>query len=359
MADLDGWVTRFTKGEARALARGLTWLEAGDPRGTALLARVRPQRSVTRVLGLTGAPGVGKSTLADHLVEAWRTRGWRVGVLAIDPSSPISGGSLLGDRVRLTRWAGDDGVFVRSMASRGRTGGLAPTAFDALALMTAFGFDVLLLETVGVGQAEVDVVAVADTTVVALAPGTGDDVQAAKAGLMEIADVFALTQSDRPGAARLAANVRESLDLRSAAGGGASAATPEDASWRPPVVELAVGVGVTERPQGFAADGGMGALLAALDAHADHLAAAGAARGRDAARLRTEAAWRAQAALRVALQDLWNADGAAVGGSDRSATAMAVEALRRAAWRLANRRELEVHPHGHGVAHEPSDDADC
>jgi len=246
MTDLDGWVTRFANGEARALARGLTWLEAGDPRG------------------------------------------WRVGVLAIDPSSPVSGGVLLGDRIRLTRWAKDDGVFVRSMASRGRTGGLAPTVLDALALMTAFGFDLLLLETVGVGQAEVDVAAVVDTTVVALAPGLGDDVQAAKAGLMEIADVYALTEADLPGAVRLAADVRESLDLRAAAAGRAAAGSSEASSWRLPVVALAVARGATERPEGFAADGGVGALLAALDAHAAHLEGVGAARRRGGA----HGAWR-------------------------------------------------------------------
>jgi LAO/AO transport system ATPase len=218
MRAADAWLTRFLAGEARALARGLSWLEAADPRGAALLAAARvatrERATAVRVIGLTGAPGAGKSTLADRLIEAWRARGVRVAVLAVDPSSPFSGGALLGDRVRMTRWAGDDGVFVRSMASRGSTGGLAPASLDALSLLAAFGFDVVLLETVGVGQAEVDVAAVADTTVVALAPGQGDDVQAAKAGLMEIADVFALTKADRPEAERLAREVRSALSER-------------------------------------------------------------------------------------------------------------------------------------------------
>jgi LAO/AO transport system kinase len=289
MTGSDAWATRFLAGDVRALARALSMLEADDPRGEAVLAAVRSRAQGARLIGLTGSPGAGKSTLADALIAAWRSRGERVAVLAIDPSSPFSGGALLGDRVRMTRWSGDPGVFVRSMASRGRTGGLAPRTVGAATLLAAFGFDVVLLETVGVGQAEVDVAAVADTTVVALAPGQGDDVQAAKAGLMEVADVFALTKADRPDAARLAREVRDALALRDAA-----------APWRPPVVSLAVGAPLPERPAAIAADGGVAALVAAIDAHAAHLAGGGAALRRRA-RARAEVASRAQTALQAAL----------------------------------------------------------
>jgi len=331
MTDANAWLTRFLAGDARALARGLSWLEAGDPRGDALLAgaraATRERPGAARLIGLTGAPGAGKSTLADRLIEAWRARGQRVAVLAVDPSSPFTGGALLGDRVRMTRWAGDDGVFVRSMASRGRTGGLAPATLDALALLAAFGFEVVLLETVGVGQAEVDVAAVADTTVVTLAPGLGDDVQAAKAGLMEIADVFALTKVDRPGAERLARDVRDAIGLRTALDGHA-------AVWRPAVVMLAAGADPADLPPTLAADGGIAELIGAMDAHAAHLRRSGEDRARRAARARLAVGLRAQATLQVALAGLpgerW--DGVAAGRTaidDLVREALAV-ALRRA-----------------------------
>ncbi len=316
---------RFLAGDVRALARGLSWLEAAEPRGARLLAAVRraarDRTEATRVIGLTGAPGAGKSTLADRLIEVWRARGQRVAVLAVDPSSPISGGALLGDRVRITRWAGDDGVFVRSMASRGRTGGLATAALDALALLAAFGFDVSLLETVGVGQAEVDVASVADTTVVALAPGQGDDVQAAKAGIMEIADVFALTKADRPESERLARDVRDAIGLRDAVG------TPRSA-WRPALVALAAGA--AEPPPGIAADGGVGALVEALDAHAAYLLRSGEGEARRSARTRLAVGWRAQAALQAALGALPPERWAAVTAGEVGADIVVAEVLARA-----------------------------
>ncbi len=286
-------IERFVAGDVRALARALTRVEAGDTQGRAFAGAVRRRTEGrhARVIGVTGAPGAGKSTLVDRLVGVWRARDARVAVLAIDPSSPFTGGALLGDRVRMTRWSGDPGVFVRSMASRGRTGGLAPTALDALALLEAFGFDVVLLETVGVGQAEVDVVAVADTVLVALAPGQGDDVQAAKAGLMEIADVFALTKADRPDAPQLAREVRDALALRPSEAGG----------WTPAVVRLAAGASAA--PPDLGPDGGVPALVAVLDAHAHHQAATGAGAARRAARHRFEVLVRAEARLRRAAAD--------------------------------------------------------
>jgi len=347
MTAMDAWLARFLAGDTRALARGLSWLEAADPRGAALLAGARAAHAAggpaARLIGLTGAPGVGKSTLADRLIEAWRGRGARVAVLAVDPSSPFSGGALLGDRVRMTRWAGDDGVFVRSMASRGRTGGLAPATLDALALLDVFGFDVVLLETVGVGQAEVDVVAVADTTVVALAPGQGDDVQAAKAGLMEIADVFALTQADRPGAERLARDLRDTIGLRDAVGAPAEA-------WRPPLVLLAAGAAAADRPPTVAADGGVAELLGAIEAHGEHLRRAGGDRARRAARARLAVALRGQAAVQAALDALPAERWEAVADGRADVDALAAEALEAA---LRGLRGAEGRSNG---APPPADD---
>lgn len=281
---------RFAARDPRALARALTWAETDAPEARRAVATLRHAGAGrrARVVGVTGAPGAGKSTLVDRLVGAWRARGARVAVLAVDPSSPFTGGALLGDRVRMTRWAEDPDVFVRSMASRGRTGGLAPAALDALALLEAFGFDVVVVETVGVGQAEVDVVSVADSVLVALAPGQGDDVQAAKAGLMEVADAYVLTKADRPEAARLAREVRDAVALRPVAPDG----------WSPPVLRTALGP-AAEAPADLAADGGLAAVVAALDAHAAH-AAARPEDGRRAARSRFEALVRAEALLRRA-----------------------------------------------------------
>jgi LAO/AO transport system kinase len=316
----DELIDRFMAGDVRALARALTRAEAGDASGRALVAACRGRLGDrrARVVGVTGAPGAGKSTLVDRLVGVWRARGTTVAVLAVDPSSPFTGGALLGDRVRMTRWSADPGVFVRSMASRGRTGGLAPTALDALTLLEAFGFDHVLLETVGVGQAEVDVVAVADSVVVAIAPGQGDDVQAAKAGLMEIADVFALTKADRPDAPQLAREVRDALGLRPADAGG----------WTPAVVPLAAGA-ASAAPAGVGPDGGVPALAEAIDAHARHQAASGGAAARRAVRHRFEVLVRAERRLRRAA-----ADGAAPGrAGDPDPEAEAVALLRRAAER--------------------------
>jgi LAO/AO transport system kinase len=199
---------RYRAGDVRALARLISLVEDGDPTAEPLLAELAAEPRRAPVVGLTGPPGAGKSTLADALVAHWRGQDRRVAVLAIDPSSPRSGGAALGDRLRLGRHFTDPGVYIRSMAARGWPGGLAAAAARVTALLAGFGFDLVLVETVGVGQAEIDVVGLADAVVVVQAPGAGDEVQALKAGLLEVADIIAVTKADQPGAAQLAAQLR-------------------------------------------------------------------------------------------------------------------------------------------------------
>ncbi|MFZ8977911.1 MAG: methylmalonyl Co-A mutase-associated GTPase MeaB [Candidatus Nanopelagicales bacterium] len=209
---------RGAAGEARAVARLISWVEdgaAGLPEALAAL----PVRERAYVVGLTGSPGVGKSTVTSTLVAAYRARGERVGVLAIDPSSPFSGGALLGDRIRMQEHATDEGVFIRSMASRGHLGGMAAATPQAVRVLEAAGCGVVLVETVGVGQSEVDVAATADATVVLLAPGMGDGIQAAKAGILEIADIVCVNKADRDGAESTAREVRQMLRLAAPADG--------------------------------------------------------------------------------------------------------------------------------------------
>jgi LAO/AO transport system kinase len=220
-----------------------------------------------RVIGITGSPGVGKSTTTSALITALRGRGQRVGVLAVDPSSPFSGGALLGDRIRMQSHATDGGVFIRSMASRGHLGGLAATTPQALRVLEAAGFDVVLIETVGVGQSEVEVAGAADTTLVLLAPGMGDGIQAAKAGILEVGDVFAVNKADRDGAD---ATVRE---LRAMLGLGERSTM----DWVPPIVRTVASTGA-----------GVDDLLDALDAHAAWLAESGAWEQRRTRRAREE-----------------------------------------------------------------------
>ncbi len=194
---------RIRSGDPRALARGLTLIENRLPEAGALLVDLhRPGGGVLRI-GITGAPGVGKSTLVDCIAAELRHEGARVAILAVDPSSPFSGGAVLGDRVRMQRHHADSGVFIRSMASRGELGGLAPAVSEALTLLESSGHDAVLIETAGVGQSEVDVMQVAGTVAVVLTPATGDDIQAAKAGIMEIADLFVINKADQPGADEL------------------------------------------------------------------------------------------------------------------------------------------------------------
>lgn len=201
--ELDTLVERLRAGDSRALARALSFVENRRPESRDILERVFVARRTALIVGLTGPPGVGKSTLADAIAKEAREAGRKVAVLAIDPSSPFTGGALLGDRARMEAGASDPSIFIRSMATRGHVGGLAGAAFEALVLLEAAGKDFILLETVGAGQDEVEVAAAVDVTLVVLAPGLGDEIQAAKAGMLEVADIFAVNKSDRDGAALL------------------------------------------------------------------------------------------------------------------------------------------------------------
>jgi LAO/AO transport system kinase len=206
-------VDRALAGQQRAVAQLISRVESGAADLPEIAALLAPHTGRAQVVGLTGSPGVGKSTTTSALVSAFRAAGKRVGVLAVDPSSPFSGGALLGDRVRMGDHALDDGVFIRSMATRGHLGGLAWATPQALRVLDAAGCDVVLIETVGVGQSEIDVVSLADTTVVLLAPGMGDGVQAAKAGILEIADVFVVNKADRDGAAQTVRDLKYMMSL--------------------------------------------------------------------------------------------------------------------------------------------------
>ena len=272
-------------GDRRALARLLTAVENHTPLAEAALRRLYPLAGGAHLIGITGPPGAGKSTLVAALIAELRKAGRTVAVIAVDPSSPITGGALLGDRVRMQAYASDDGVFIRSMAARGHAGGLAATSTAAATVLDAAGFDTVLLETVGTGQSEVEVAAAADTTVVLEAPEMGDEVQAIKAGLLEVADLVVVNKGDRPGAQRTAAQLRAML-VPSVARDGMDADGDRPVPKRPEVLVTTAmtGEGIPE-------------LLLALDRHR---AAASGGTTRDARRARARAQLRA-----VIVERLW------------------------------------------------------
>jgi LAO/AO transport system kinase len=267
MGDIDELVAAARDGSPRALARLISLVENGSPRLREVMRLIAPLAGRARVIGLTGAPGVGKSTITGALLRGYRGEGLRVGVLAVDPTSPFTGGALLGDRVRMQDHATDAGVFIRSMASRGHLGGLSWAAPQALRILDAAGFDVIMVETVGVGQAEVAIASLADSTLVIVAPGMGDSVQASKAGILEIADIFVVNKGDRPGAQEAIRDLRTMVAMASYGEG----------AWKPPIVETSAASGQ-----------GIDDLITRLNAHASWLAESGEGERRRAARAREE-----------------------------------------------------------------------
>ena len=234
VADPQETLDRALTGDRRSLARLISAVEERSDAAVAIGRRLAPLAGTAHVVGITGAPGVGKSTTTSALVSLWRSQGHRVAVVAIDPSSPFTGGALLGDRIRMTEHSTDPDVFIRSMAARGQLGGLSAATPGAIRVLDACGFDIVVVETVGVGQNEVDVVRFADTVLIAMAPGMGDRIQANKAGLLEIGDVIAVNKSDRPGADATRRELRAMI----------SAKPLPDGEWRPPVLGITAAEGV-------------------------------------------------------------------------------------------------------------------
>ena len=265
--DVSELCDRVLAGDRRALARAISVVEDSDP--TPVVSRLHPHGGQSRVIGITGAPGSGKSTLTDRLITEARARGLTVAVLAVDPSSPFTGGAVLGDRVRMQDHVSDSGVYIRSMSTRGALGGVSTATEAAAVVLDAAGFDLTLVETVGVGQSEVDIMRLVETTVVVVAPGFGDGIQAAKAGVLEIGDVFIVNKTDLPGADAVIRDLTQMLEL----------GTP--GAWEPPIVAVSATEGT-----------GIKAAWDALDRHGQFVA------GPDGSRLRTH---RADLAIRRAL----------------------------------------------------------
>lgn len=280
-------VERLLSGDRRALARMVTLIENNTPVARRFLAELHRHAGNAHIIGVTGAPGAGKSTLVAHTVRELRRRERRVGVVAVDPSSPFSGGALLGDRIRMMELAGDPGVFIRSMASRGSVGGLSAATRDVVRAMDAAGFDPIIIETVGTGQAEVEVMRAAQTVLVVTAPGMGDEIQAIKAGILEIADIFVVSKADKPGAEQTAAELTMLLSL-----------DPERRShentktyWRIPIVKTSA-----------IKDQGIDQLVNAIDKHRVFLQESGLLAQRAQRQVRSEV----QALLVRAMTDALN-----------------------------------------------------
>ncbi|MGW1943688.1 methylmalonyl Co-A mutase-associated GTPase MeaB [Streptomyces sp. NPDC001940] len=284
MQDVSTLVAQAREGRPRAVARLISLVEGASPQLREVMAALAPLAGHAYVVGLTGSPGVGKSTSTSALVSAYRRAGKRVGVLAVDPSSPFSGGALLGDRVRMSEHASDPGVYIRSMATRGHLGGLAWAAPQAIRVLDAAGCDVVLVETVGVGQSEVEIASQADTSVVLLAPGMGDGIQAAKAGILEIGDVYVVNKADRDGADATARELNHMLGLGESRGAG---------DWRPPIVKTvaARGEGIDE-------------VVEALEKHRAWMEEHGVLQERRLARASREVETIAVTALRERIADL-------------------------------------------------------
>jgi LAO/AO transport system kinase len=232
LGSLDDWAARICAGDRRAIARAISTIEDGEPAGIALLKVLFSKAGRAEVIGVTGSPGTGKSTLVEKLAATYRRASPRVGIIAVDPTSPFSGGAILGDRIRMQSLSTDDGIYIRSMATRGHLGGLAPAAHEVVSVLEAAGCDPVLIETVGVGQDEVEVARLADATVLVLVPGMGDDIQTFKAGVMEIADVFVINKADHPGADHVEQELRAMLSI-----------TPRHDGWSPPIVKTVATTG--------------------------------------------------------------------------------------------------------------------
>jgi LAO/AO transport system kinase len=268
MTDLEALAAGIRAGQYRALAKAISLVERDDPQSERLLADIYPETGKARVLGITGSPGSGKSTLVAAIARFMRARGKRVGIIAVDPTSPFTGGAILGDRIRMTDLYTDKGVFIRSMATRGFLGGLARATNDVVDVLDASGFDLVLVETVGVGQDEVEVVRTVQTNIVVLVPGMGDDIQAIKAGIMEIGDIFVVNKADRPGADKTVTEIQMMMSL-----------VEEHGEWIPPIVKT-----VASRNEGI------GELDAAVTAHYGYLERSGelVRRSRERVRIRIE-----------------------------------------------------------------------
>jgi LAO/AO transport system kinase len=290
----DSLVDRVLAGEVRAASRLMRRIDDEDPAATADLQKLFPRTGRAYVLGITGSPGAGKSTLTDRVVARFRAQGQSVGVLAVDPTSPFSGGAILGDRIRMQAHASDPGVFIRSLATRGSLGGLSRATGDCIRVMDAMGKDVIVVETVGVGQDEIDIAQMAHTTLLVTVPGMGDDIQAIKAGILEVADVFIVNKADLDGADRTVRELRQMLELRHAlrrppvehdrqhrlktrAAGKPAEAPPPSDEWEPPIVKVIA-----------ARDQGLEPVMEAVARHWEFLERTGQRAERERARARMQ-----------------------------------------------------------------------